>query len=74
MHYASAQGVPDVLRRLAAAPGVRFDVSDNDGETPADVAQGKKIKALIATLVEEAERAAGGDHGDDEGDEDGEDS
>jgi hypothetical protein len=74
MHYASAQGVPDVLRRLAAAPGVRFDVSDNDGETPADVAQGKKIKALIATLVEEAERAAGGDHDDDEGDEDGEDS
>ena len=68
LHYASAQGVPDVLRRLAAAPGVRLDMSDNDGETPADVAQGKKIKALIATLVEEAERASG--DADDDADED----
>ena len=72
LHYASAQGSADAIRRLAAAPGIRLVVEDRDGETASDVAQGKKIKALIATLVAEAEAVADrGSSGDDDDGDDG---
>jgi ankyrin repeat protein len=73
-HYASAQGNGDVLKLLAAAKAP-LDKEDNDGETPAMVAQNPKIRKLVEKLVEEAQAAAEedeegeGEGGDDEGDE-----
>lgn len=39
LHYASAQGHAEVIKRLAREPSVSFTLTDADGETPEDVAQ-----------------------------------
>ena len=39
LHYASAQGHAEIIKRLAREPAVNFAATDNDGETPEDVAQ-----------------------------------
>jgi ankyrin repeat protein len=66
MHYASAQGEAECIEALATA-GAKLDVEDNDGETPIAVAQGKKIKNLLQSLIDKRE-AEGGDEDDDDGD------
>ena len=65
VHYAAAQGHAPVLKLLAKA-GAKLETADNDGETPADVAQSKKIRTLIEQLVAEADARAGAGGDDDE--------
>lgn len=66
VHYAAAQGHGDIIELLAAA-GAPLDAEDDDGETPKDVAKGKKIASLIQRLIDA--REAGADDKDGEDDE-----
>ena len=65
MHYASAQGHADVLRRLALCERASFTSADADGETPEDVASSGKIRKLLQQLAadREAGRGRGGGAG-----------
>jgi hypothetical protein len=51
-----------------AARGAKLEATDNDGETPCDVAQSKKIRTLLEALIKEAEKGGGGGGGGDEED------
>lgn len=72
VHYASAQGHADVIAALARVKGVSLTALDNDGESPADVAQNGKIKKLLEKLIAERDEAEDADDGEGDGDDDGE--
>ena len=63
MHYASAQGHADVLRRLALCERASFTSADADGETPEDVASSGKIRKLLQQLAADREAGRGGGAG-----------
>lgn len=72
-HYASAQGHLEVVETLARKGGLRvFSLTDNDGETVADVALNAKTKRAIEALQQKLENEAE-DAGEDNGDDDAED-
>jgi ankyrin repeat protein len=73
VHYASAQGHADVIAALARVKGVSLTALDNDGESPADVAQNGKIKKLLEKLIAERDEADDADDGAGDGEGDGED-
>ncbi len=67
LHYACAQGHLEVIARLGKVRGVALDATDNDGETPMDVAANGKVKKMLEKLMElreaEDEEEGGGEEG-----------
>jgi ankyrin repeat protein len=68
LHYAAAQGKLDVIARLGSIKTVNLEATDQDGETPSDVAANAKCKKLLQKLIEEraAAEEEGGEGGEEE--------
>ena len=72
LHYASAQGHVEICSELIRVGGASMlATTDNDGETPIDVAQSAKVKRALEALQTAAEDEAGDDDADEDEDDDG---
>lgn len=52
LHQCIREGRPEMLRILCAAPGVKIDIKDGDGETPPFVASTDDCIELLQILIE----------------------
>ena len=58
LHYAVIQGNTELVQQILARPGIKTDLSNNDGQTPLDLARAANLTDIIKMLAPAEETRA----------------